>query len=76
MALANIEGEDKRQQSLGLRGRAPWLLNESGLYSLILRSRKPEAREFSRWVTKVVLATIRRDGAYVIGEERQDIDRG
>lgn len=40
-------------------------INESGLYSLILRSRKPEAKAFKRWVTHEVLPAIRRDGAYV-----------
>ena len=40
-------------------------VNESGLYSLILTSRKPEAREFKRWITHEVIPSIRKDGAYV-----------
>jgi prophage antirepressor-like protein len=40
--------------------------NESGLYSLILRSRKPEAKRFRRWVTGDVLPSIRKTGKYVI----------
>lgn len=40
------------------------IVNESGLYSLILRSRKPEAKEFKRWVTREVLPSIRRTGQY------------
>lgn len=40
-------------------------INESGLYSLILRSRKPEAKAFKKWVTSEVLPAIRRTGAYV-----------
>jgi prophage antirepressor-like protein len=43
------------------------IINESGLYSLILRSRKPEAREFKRWVTSEVLPSIRRTGGYQSG---------
>lgn len=39
-------------------------INESGLYSLILTSRKPEARRFKKWVTSEVLPSIRRTGAY------------
>lgn len=40
------------------------IVNESGLYSLILRSRKPEAKRFKRWVTSEVLPAIRKTGAY------------
>lgn len=49
-------------------GRAPLIISESGLYSLILRSRKPEAKEFKRWVTHDVLPSIRRTGAYATGD--------
>jgi prophage antirepressor-like protein len=41
------------------------VVNESGLYSLVLGSRKPEAREFKRWVTREVLPSIRKTGSYV-----------
>jgi len=40
------------------------IINESGLYSLILRSNKPEAKVFKRWVTKEVLPSIRKTGGY------------
>jgi len=40
------------------------IVNESGLYSLILRSRKPEAKEFKRWITHEVLPAIRKYGFY------------
>ena len=40
------------------------VINESGLYSLILRSRKPEAKKFKRWVTSEVLPAIRKTGEY------------
>jgi anti-repressor protein len=39
--------------------------NESGLYSLVMTSRKPEAKRFKKWVTAEVLPTIRRTGSYV-----------
>lgn len=42
------------------------IINEPGLYSLILRSRKPEAKRFKRWVTHEVLPSIRRTGAYQV----------
>lgn len=45
-------------------------INESGLYSLILGSKMPKAKEFKRWVTSVVLPATRKDGAYIKGEEK------
>ena len=52
--------------------RQPSLLSvsESGLYKLIMRSRKPEAKKFQNWVTGTVLPAIRKDGLYVRGEEK------
>jgi len=44
--------------------RATNLINESGLYSLIFKSRKPEAKKFKRWVTHEVLPAIRKTGSY------------
>lgn len=41
------------------------VVNEAGLYAMILKSRKPEAKRFKRWVTHEVLPTIRKTGAYV-----------
>lgn len=52
------------------RGAQRKLISESGLYKLIMRSDKPEARAFQDWVTRVVLPAIRKDGAYVLGEEK------
>ncbi len=49
------------------------VVNESGLYNLIFRSRKPEARAFRKWVTNEVLPSIRRTGAY--GVEHQERKR-
>ena len=42
------------------------IINESGLYSVILRSRKPEAKRFKKWVTSEVLPTIRKTGIYAV----------
>lgn len=44
-------------------------VNEPGLYSLIMRSRKPEAKAFQRWVTHEVLPAIRRDGGYMVARD-------
>ena len=51
-----------------VQGASVLIINESGLYTLILRSDKPEARHFKRWVTTEVLPSIRRTGGY--GRER------
>jgi anti-repressor protein len=54
-------------------GRAPLIINESGLYSLILRSRKPEAKKFKKWVTAEVLPSIRKHGVYATGEKLEEM---
>lgn len=45
-------------------GKSPLIISEAGLYGLALKSRKPEAKEFKRWVTHEVLPSIRKHGAY------------
>lgn len=55
----------------GTTGRpARTIINESGIYSLILKSRKPEAKAFQRWVTSVVFPAIRKEGGYVMDQEK------
>lgn len=46
------------------------VINESGLYALVLRSRKPEARKFAKWVTSEVLPAIRKTGKYAVMEQQ------
>lgn len=58
---------DKTSPSFGQRGAT--LINESGLYSLILSSKLPNAKKFKRWVTSEVLPTIRKTGGYVNNED-------
>lgn len=53
-------------------GRAPLIISEPGLYKLIMRSRKPEAKEFQRWVTHEVLPSIRRTGGYIPTTDADD----
>ena len=47
-------------------GKAPLIVSEAGLYSLILKSRKPEAKAFKRWITHEVIPAIRKTGGYSI----------
>jgi len=65
MALQAVDEEDKNEHKdyLG-SGRKPLLVNESGLYSLIIKSRKPQAKRFKRWLTADGLPEIRRTGSY------------
>lgn len=57
---------DKTASSLGQRGG--WFINESGLYSLILSSKMPNAKRFKHWVTAEVLPSIRKYGMYAADE--------
>ena len=61
--------DDDEKDNIGItdaigRKRKAIIINESGLYSLILTSRKPEAKRFKKWVTKEVLPSIRKTGGY------------
>ena len=57
--------------------RSMWLVNESGMYTLIIRSRKPEAKNFRKWVTGEVLPSIRKTGRYeVAGSAGVAVRRG
>ena len=47
-------------------GKAPLIVSEAGLYSLILKSRKPEAKAFKRWITHEVIPAIRKTGGYQV----------
>lgn len=72
-ALADhVDGEDKTdgvtiRDSIG-REQKPVIINESGLYSLILSSKLPGAKEFKRWVTSEVIPSIRKTGGYMTQE--------
>ena len=66
----HVDEEDKLNSKtlLSLGQRGGWLINESGLYSLILTSKLPKAKAFKRWVTSEVLPSIRRHGLYAVDE--------
>lgn len=51
------------------------IVSEPGLYSLIVRSRKPEAKAFKRWITHEVIPSIRKTGGYIAGQETMDDDQ-
>ena len=71
----HVDDEDKRSERIvhPLGGvQQTTFINESGLYSLILSSKLPKAREFKRWVTAEVLPQIRRTGGYIPGKAEDD----
>lgn len=72
--LDHVDEEDRMnsktqgQNDLELGQRGGWLINESGLYSLILSSKLPTAKAFKKWVTSEVLPSIRKHGLYATEE--------
>lgn len=63
-SLGRLDNDEKYRFNLGLSGGDTWCVNEPGLYSLVLGSRKPEAKTFKRWITHEVLPVIRKTGGY------------
>ena len=72
---AHVDDEDKRviqrseNATLEIPNRGMTIINESGLYSLVLSSKLPTARKFRRWVTSEVLPSIRKTGGYIQGQQ-------
>ncbi len=68
----HVDNEDKDevpiQDSIGRMQKTP-VINESGLYALVLSSKLPSAKKFRRWVTAEVLPSIRKHGGYIVGQE-------
>lgn len=66
-ALERLDDDEKGMNSIPTHGgeQNMSIINEAGLYSLVLGSRKPEAKAFKRWITHEVIPTIRKHGAYM-----------
>ena len=67
-----LEDDERAKFNLGRQGEAT-VITESGLYAVILRSDKPNAKEFRKWVTSEVLPAIRKNGVYLTDEKAYDI---
>jgi prophage antirepressor-like protein len=65
------DDEVQNRQIGGFGNRGVNLINESGLYSAILSSQKPQAKKFKRWVTHEVLPSIRKTGNYTVTDSKQ-----
>lgn len=61
--LKRLDEDERARLNLGRQGEAN-VVNEYGLYSLVMSSRKPEAKEFKRWITHEVLPALRKTGSY------------
>lgn len=72
--MKHVDSEDKGVANCDTLGgtQEMTVINESGLYSLILSSKLPKAKEFKRWVTSEVLPSIRKHGAYAVDELLND----
>ena len=65
-AVSRLDEDEKLTRTLYVSGqnRSVWTINESGLYALVITSRKPEAKAFKKWITSEVLPSIRKTGFY------------
>jgi prophage antirepressor-like protein len=73
-AISRLDEDEKLIRTLFLSGqnREVLFINESGLYSLVLTSRKPEAKRFKKWVTSEVIPSIRKTGSYNSNDTKID----
>ena len=65
---ARLDDDERCKLDLPRQGET-WFITESGLYAVILRSDKPNAKKFRKWVTSEVLPSIRKNGGYIAGQE-------
>lgn len=70
----HVDDEDKNTVAIydGIGNPNKVIINESGFYSLVLRSKLPEAKKFKRWVTSEVLPQIRKTGGYIPVDEKDN----
>lgn len=68
VVASRLDEDERSKLDLGRAGMATFV-TESGLYSAILRSDKPNAHAFRKWVTAEVLPSIRKNGGYIAGQE-------
>lgn len=74
MAINRLDEDEVTKFNLGGLSGETNIVNEYGLYNLILASRKPEAKAFKKWITHEVIPAIRKTGGYIAGEESMTED--
>lgn len=68
IAVSRLDEDERAKFNLGRQGDAT-IVNEPGLYTLVLGSRKPETKAFKRWITHEVIPAIRKHGVYITDEK-------
>lgn len=68
MVMSRLDEDERSKFNLGRQGETN-VVNEYGLYNLVLASRKPEAKQFKRWITHEVIPSIRKNGGYIANQE-------
>src|SRR5690554_2870682 len=71
-AVSKLDEDERSMLNIGRQGMTN-VVNEFGLYNLVLTSRKPTARRFKRWVTHEVIPSIRKHGAYMTPETIEQV---
>tara|TARA_R110002126_G_scaffold78629_1_gene195642 strand:+ start:18781 stop:19467 length:687 start_codon:yes stop_codon:yes gene_type:complete len=73
-AVKELDDDEKLMYKLYTSGqnRKTWLVSESGLYALILRSNKPQAKAFRKWITSEVIPTLLKKGFYAMNNQQKD----
>ena len=72
-AVQNLDEDERSMHYIGRQGEAN-IISEAGLYKLIFNSRKPEAKEFTRWVTHEVLPAIHRTGTFTVNQPQISLE--
>ena len=75
VAIEALDDDERAKFFLGRQGEAN-IISEAGLYSLVLRSNKPEAKQFSRWVRHELLPQVLRTGTYNMNREQPALPSG
>ena len=70
--FSRLDDDERAKFNLGRQGNTN-IINESGLYKVILRSDKPEAKKFMNWITHEVLPSIRKHGAYITSAKMEEL---
>lgn len=75
-ALARLDDDEKGVSIVNTLGGSQEMsiINESGLYSLVLTSRKPQAKAFKKWITSEVIPSIRKEGKYEVEKPKTKLD--
>lgn len=72
MSMQQLEEDERAKLNLGRQGKTN-VVNEYGLYNLVLASRKPEAKAFKRWITHEVIPAIRKHGGYLTPDKTEEL---